>query len=104
MSKLKDLLDKIGKETVRIIEQDITKKGLIRTGRLLNSIEYSVEPTDKGYFLLFDMEDYGYFLDQGTKKIDAREFFEVHINDQLDKYDDDIANAFIEDELEDFFD
>jgi len=101
-SELKDLLNRIGKETVKIIEDDITSKGLIRTGALLNSIAYKVIMNGKGeYRLTFHQIFYGFFLDKGTRKIDAREFFQRHIDDQLDKYASDIAEAAVNDELAD---
>ena len=101
MPHLKDILDRIGKETVRLIVGEISKQGLIKTGKLRDSISYDVVQTTNGYELEFGMVEYGEFLDKGTKYIQPpREFYEKIIQEQLTKYSDEIAQATIDDMLD----
>src|ERR1035437_6264935 len=42
MSKLKDLLNKIGKETIQLIDKEIDRQNLIKTGKMKESVDYDV--------------------------------------------------------------
>lgn|SRR5574343_623086 len=98
MSKLKDLLDKIGSETIKLIKDEIVSQGLIKTGDLRDSIEYEVIQNGSGYELDFSMIYYGEYLDKGTKYIQPpREFYEKIIQEQLSKYEEKILEATIDD-------
>lgn len=101
MSKSKDLLEKIGNETVKLIKDEITKKNLIKTGDLKDSIKYKLVKNGSQYSLEFEEIYYGEYLDQGTRYIrPPREFFEKIIKEQLDKYEDDIADAYFQDMID----
>ena len=101
MSHLKDLLDQIGRETTRLIVDEISSQGLIKTGALRDSIDYEVVETSKGYELDFSMIYYGEFLDKGTRYIQPpREFYEKIIQEQMTKYEDEIVEATIEDMMD----
>ena len=90
------VLNELAKETENIIIQKIEDKKLIKTGALKASITYDIDSTGD---IEFDMIYYGEYLDKGTKYITPRDFFESTINEQLDKYSDDIAMAIFEDKL-----
>lgn len=101
MSKSKDLLEKIGNETVKLIKDEITKKNLIKTGDLKDSIKYKLVKNGSQYSLEFEEIYYGEYLDQGTRYIrPPREFFEKIIKAQLDKYESDIADAYFQDMID----
>lgn len=101
MSHLKDLLNQIGRETVKLIDNEIVRQNLIKTGALRNSIEYNVIMNSKAEWrLVFRQLYYGYFLDQGTRKINARLFFQRFIDQQLNDYSVDIADAVAQDILD----
>ena len=99
MSKLKTLLEKIGRETVQIIDAEIKGQNLIKTGALQKSVQYDVTESGTTYELKFSQIYYGEFLDKGTKYISPREFFDKNISKQMNKYADDIAQATIDDLL-----
>jgi len=102
MSHLKDLLNQIGRETVKLIDNEIVRQNLIKTGALRNSIEYNVIMNSKAEWrLTFTQIYYGFFLDSGTRKISARNFFQKYITDQIDKYTPDITEATALDLLDD---
>lgn len=98
---MQDLLHRIGRETVNIIEQDIVGQGLVKTGKLKKSIKYDVVRSGDSYSIVFEQIYYGYFLDQGTRQISARDFFQKHIDQQLDEYAFEIGEAYLEDKLDD---
>ena len=101
MSALKDLFNKIGKETVKLIDDEIQRQNLIKTGALRRSIDYDVIINSKAeYRLTFTQIFYGYFLDKGTRTLYPREFFQRFIDAQLDKYETEIADAVAEDLLD----
>lgn len=89
----------IGSETVDIIVSDIVDKGLVVTGALRDSVRYELIENPGDIDITFRMIYYGDFLDKGTIYIDPYEFFEVNIKNQLDKYSNDIATAFVNDSL-----
>lgn len=102
MSKAKDLLEKIGNETVQLIKDEITKKDLIKTGDLKDSIKYKLVKNGSQYSLEFEEIYYGEYLDKGTRYIKPpRDFFESIIKKQLDKYESDIADAYFQDMIDD---
>ena len=101
MSKAKDLLEKIGNETVQLMKDEITRKNLIKTGDLKDSIKYKLVKNGGIYSLEFEEIYYGEYLDKGTRYIrPPREFFEKIIKEQLDKYEDDIADAYFQDMID----
>lgn len=93
MSHYIDLLIKIGEETRDIIVADIERQHLIKTGTLRDSIDFNIQ----GNELHFTMVDYGKFLDEGTIYISPREFFTKHIEEQLEKYHDELEEALAND-------
>lgn len=101
MSKAKDLLEKIGNETVQLIKDEITRKNLIKTGDLKDSIKYKLVKNGVIYSLEFEDIYYDEYLDKRTRYIrPPREFFEKIIKEQLDKYEDDIADAYFQDMID----
>ena len=94
MSELRDLMDRIGNETVQIIKSEIESQGLVVTGALRDSIDYELIEYPDTVDVSFRMIYYGEFLDKGTIYIDPHDFFQVNIQKQLDKYSNQIALAF----------
>ncbi len=99
MSKIKTVLKQVGKSTVERIRRNIRYKDLIKTGKLLGSIEYKVINTNNNFELQFYMVEYGKFLDEGTKYIKAQKFFNDIIDDELKKNENKILNAYSDDLL-----
>lgn len=100
MSRLRDLLQIIGEETIQLIDADIASKNIIRTGKLRNSIGYDIIDSGLGHMEIdFSMIYYGHYVDQGTGRIVPREFFDRIIRQQMRKYSKKIAKATIDDIL-----
>ena len=99
MSKIKTVLKQVGKSTVERIRRNIRYKDLIKTGKLLGSIEYKVINTNNNFELQFYMVEYGKFLDEGTIYIKAQKFFNDIIDDELKKNENNILNAYADDLL-----
>jgi len=105
MSALKDLFNKIGKETVKLIDDEIVRQNLIKTGALRRSVDYAVIINSRSeYRLTFTQIFYGHFLDKGTRTLYPREFFQRFIDAQLDKYEVEIIDAVAEDLLDELLD
>jgi HK97 gp10 family phage protein len=100
MKNLKRALEKFGKETCEKIRRDIRYKKLVKTGRLVGSIDFKVVNKNGSYEVEFYMVDYGKFLDEGTRYIKAQKFFRETIDEQLDKY----SNNFLDAMAKDVFD
>lgn len=61
-----DKLNEIGADIVKDMASIITAKGAVASGKLLRSLDYTVEFNDKGQWsLLIEYEDYGYYVDKG---------------------------------------
>ncbi len=100
MSKLKQILNKIGKETVELIKKEIIHVDAIRTHNLFNSIGYSVTENGDEFDLDFEEIYYGEFVDEGTRYIKPRYFFNRIIERQMKKYEDDILDAAASDQMD----
>lgn len=95
-ANLLTLLNQIGRETVDIIKATSAFKD--RTGDLRRSIEYEIISNKSGQMrLIFKMLYYGDFLDQGTKYINARKFFNPEIKKQFKLYEGQIKAAIVAD-------
>jgi len=92
-----------GEGTKKEIIKKIIKVGAIRTGNLKNSIAYNVKKSGGSYVIEFSMIDYGNYVDEGTKYIEPREFFNQVIEDYIDKVFDEVMDAALEKELEKIF-
>lgn len=83
-------LRKFAIDTKREIENDIVRKNVIDTGRLLRNIKYY----QVGNFIQFSMVDYGKFVDEGTRNADGtvrirpRKFFNEVIDNMSDELED----------------
>ena len=97
MKNLKRSLEKFAKETTQLIRRDIRYKKLVKTGKLVGSIDFKVVNKNGSYEVEFYMVDYGKFLDEGTRYIKAQKFFRDNIDDQLKKYEKDFLDAMAKD-------
>jgi len=97
MKNLKRTLEKFGKETTQLIRRDIRYKKLVKTGKLVGSIDFKVVNKNKSYEVEFYMVEYGKFLDEGTRYIKAQKFFKENIDDQLKKWETDFLDAMAKD-------
>ena len=100
MKNLKRTLKKVGEITCQRIRRDIRYQNLIKTGKLLGSIDFEVVQRGTFWELEFSMVEYGKFLDEGTIYIRARRFFNDIIDDQMKKSEIDILNATARDLFE----
>jgi len=97
MKNLKRTLEKFGKETTQLIRRDIRYKKLVKTGKLVGSIDFKVVNRNNSYEIEFFMVEYGKFLDEGTRYIKAQNFFKDNIDDQLKKWQNDFLDAMAKD-------
>lgn len=97
MKNLKRALEKFGKETTQLIRRDIRYKKLVKTGKLVGSIDFKIVSRNNSYEVEFYMVEYGKFLDEGTRYIKAQNFFRDNIDDQLKKYEKDFLDAMAKD-------
>lgn len=97
MKNLKRTLEKFGKETTQLIRRDIRYKKLVKTGKLVGSIDFKVVNKNKSYEVEFYMVEYGKFLDEGTRYIKAQKFFRENIDNQLKKWETDFLDAMAKD-------
>lgn len=88
----KKVLKKFGKRTKKDIVDKIESEGLVKTGKLKRSIDFKIDDDN----ITFEMVDYGKFLDEGTKHIDAYNFFEDIIQQNSEEIEDDIRDAIQE--------
>jgi|688.fasta_scaffold233174_2 hypothetical protein len=95
---LEKLLNEFGRDTVDAIVSEIVRKDVIKTGALKSSIDYDIVNDGETIKIQFKMLDYGKFVDEGTRYIKAREFFnkviERKTNDLGKDLEDEIANEF----------
>ncbi len=99
-------MHEFGRDTVQVIKKDIRYKNAIKTGKLLGSIDYQLYERNGKIEVDFFMVDYGKYVDEGTKYIKARKFFNDNINKQYKKWEDDISDAYskdIDEELKNIF-
>ena len=97
MKNLKRTLEKFGKETTQLIRRDIRYKKLVKTGKLVGSIDFKIITRNDRYEIEFIMVEYGKFLDQGTRYIKAQKFFRENIDNQLKKWETDFLDAMAKD-------
>lgn len=96
MSAVQDLLEEIGKEVCDTISG--TTKFKDRTGDLRASIGYKVIKNSQGEWrLIFHMLYYGVFVDEGTRTIQARNFFRKEIDEAFVNYTRELAQAAADD-------
>ncbi len=65
--KTKQELENFGKYIVQQARTNLTKGKHGGSKRLYDSLGYTIEETEKGLRIRFDMEDYGMFLDRGVR-------------------------------------
>ena len=94
---LKDILIDWAEKTKDDIVDKIIKEGAVDTGQLRDSIDYEIKEKTDIYSVKFEMVEYGIFVDEGTKYIRPREFF----NKIIEKNEKDLINE-IEEDLGDF--
>jgi hypothetical protein len=92
---LEKLLDEFGRETVDDIVNDIVRKDVIKTGALKNSIDYDIFNDGDTIRIQFKMIEYGKYVDEGTRYIEPREFFNKVIERKTNEFSKDL-----EDEIE----
>jgi len=64
---LKNKINKISKEIEELIKAEIRKKGLVKTGKLVNSIKVKLIESSKGFKVEVEGEDYFDFLNEKHK-------------------------------------
>jgi len=94
---LKNILIDWAEKTKDDIVDKIIKEGAVDTGQLRDSIDYDIKEKSGLYSVKFEMVEYGQFVDEGTKYIRPREFF----NKVIERNEEDLIND-IEDDLGDF--
>jgi len=62
---LEEVLNSLGKNIIKDAKSNLKRKRKIATGNLYNSLAYKL--TDDKTALEFDMEPYGYWIDQGRR-------------------------------------
>ncbi len=67
LTKLTDLLNKVGSELTSEMKTRLKGSGKVNTGKLLNSIKYKVTEKKDSVELDFTMLEYGEWVDQGRK-------------------------------------
>ena len=87
---LDKLLSEMGQETVNIMVQKIVDGGHVRTGRLRDSIDFTQTPGK----IIFEMVNYGIFIDKGTRYIQADPFFDETINEEVKSFISRIEQAY----------
>jgi hypothetical protein len=92
---LEKLLNEFGRETVDAIVSDIVRKDVIKTGVLKNSIDYDIFNDGDTIRIQFKMVEYGKYVDEGTRYIEPREFFNKVIERKTNEFSKDL-----EDEIE----
>ena len=92
-----------GEGTKKKIIAKIIKEKAIKTGNLKNSISYNVKKAGGSYVIEFSMIDYGHYVDEGTRYIRPREFFDKVITDTIDDLFDKVMDEALELELEKIF-
>lgn len=100
LRNLKSAMHQFGRETVEVIKKDIRYKDLIKTGKLLGSITYQLYERNDVIEVDFFMIDYGKYVDEGTRYIKAREFFNQNIEKQYEKWTQYFLDALSKDSME----
>lgn len=99
---IKKVMEDWAENTVDDIVNKIVKEGAVDTGQLRDSIDYDIRENNDKITISFEMVEYGKFVDEGTKYIRPREFFnkviEKNANDLEDELEDDIVK-YIEKKL-----
>lgn len=98
MNNIEKLINDFGRDTIDAIVGEIVKKDVIKTGNLINSIDYNIFNDGDNIRIEFKMLEYGKFVDEGTRYIKAREFFLKIIEKKTELFSRDL-----EDEIEDEF-
>jgi hypothetical protein len=101
LKNLKSVMHEFGRDTVAVIKNDIRYKDLIKTGKLLGSITYQLYQRNDVIEVDFFMIDYGKYVDEGTRYIKARRFFNYNIEKQYEKWDQYFLDALAKDAMED---
>jgi len=100
MKGTKKIIETFAKDTKRRIERKIVSVGAVRTGNLLDSIDYDIKESGDEFDIEFSMIDYGKFVDEGTRYIRPRNFFKDVIEDETKKFERDLEKE-LEKELYD---
>jgi len=64
MANIQGEFNSIANELTRLFKDEIKKLGLVDTGKLINSIEFTATKTTSGYKLSMSAEDYFQYLDK----------------------------------------
>lgn len=67
LKEIKNALNAFGKYVVQQSRSNLTKSQKSVSGKLYESITYNIDEVNKGYKILFEMEDYGMYQDRGVK-------------------------------------
>ena len=86
--------------SVGVIKSDIRYKDLIKTGKLLGSITYQLYRKNDVIEVDFFMIDYGEYVDEGTRYVEARGFFNYNIEKQYEKSNQYFLGALAKDAIE----
>lgn len=90
MKGTKKIIEGFAKDTKRRIERKIVSVGAVRSGKLLGSIDYDIKGSGDEFDIEFSMIDYGKFVDEGTRYIQPRHFFNEVIEDETKKFERDL--------------
>ena len=71
MNETKTYLDKFGKFIVQQSKSNLSKKDKRDTGKLYDSISYTLNASKNSFELSFQMLDYGKYIDQGVKGVSS---------------------------------
>ncbi len=66
LAELEIVVNKFAKYVVQQAKSNLSKKGKRASGKLYNSIKPKIDVRPEGFYVYFDMEDYGVFQDKGV--------------------------------------
>lgn len=69
LKKTRDALRDFAKYVIKQSRSNLSKKKNNATGSLYKSLDYQIQDTDTGIKVVFDMNDYGTFLDKGVSGV-----------------------------------
>jgi len=67
LAELEIVVNKFAKYVVQQAKSNLSKKGKRASGKLYNSIKPKIDVRPEGFYVYFDMEDYGVFQDKGVR-------------------------------------
>ena len=95
MSNVNSDLNRIARQIEGLIKNEITKKKLVDTGKLLNSINVKFKKTNTGYIYTIEAMDYFPYLDKEYHIIK-----DAFSSSEFSKVQDGLADIFINEMLD----